>query len=86
MAKEIIFQSPGLTKGWDNLKAGDYLYYFDTANDYAKKYHLDLSKDGPIGRDDNPDLIYESKISSIASETIPSPPFWARGAISSWLS
>ena len=59
MAKEIIFQSPGLTKGWDTLKAGDYLYYFDTANDYAKKYHLDLSKDGPIGRDDNPDLVYE---------------------------
>ena len=47
---EKVYQSPALTQGWENLKDGD-LYWFDTVNDYAKKYHLD-KKTAPIGWDE----------------------------------
>jgi hypothetical protein len=57
MAKEMIFQRPALTQAWANLKEGD-LYVFDVVSDYPKKYHLDKSKDGPIGQDDPP-VVYE---------------------------
>jgi len=53
MAKEMIFQRPALTQAWANLKEGE-LYFFDTVTDYGKKYHLDKTKDGPIGIDTDP--------------------------------
>jgi hypothetical protein len=70
MSKEIIFQRPALTQGWENLKPGE-LYFFDTVNKYAKKYHLDLSKDGPIGRDE-PSIVYEVEdiLGCIGDDTI----------------
>jgi hypothetical protein len=56
---EKVYQSPALTKGWENLQDGE-LYMFDTVNDYAKKYHLD-KKNTPIGWDEPPYTVEDVK-------------------------
>jgi hypothetical protein len=56
---EKVYQSPALTQGWENLKAGN-LYWFDTVNDYAKKHHLD-KKTAPIGWDEEALTVEEAK-------------------------
>jgi hypothetical protein len=56
---EKVYQSPALTKGWENLQDGE-LYMFDTVNDYAKKYHLD-KKNTPIGWNEPPYTVEDVK-------------------------
>lgn len=56
---EKVYQSPALTKGWENHQDGE-LYMFDTVNDYAKKYHLD-KKNTPIGWDEPPYTVEDVK-------------------------
>jgi hypothetical protein len=56
---EKVYQSPALNQGWENLKDGD-LYWFDSVNDYAKKYHLD-KKTTPIGSDEEALTVEEAK-------------------------
>jgi hypothetical protein len=57
---EKVYQSPALTKGWENLLKDGELYMFDTVNDYAKKYHLD-KKTAPIGWDEPPYTVDDIK-------------------------
>ena len=52
MMKETIFNRPALTKAWDEINLKEPCF-FDTTNNYAKKDHIDQTKDGPIGWEDD---------------------------------
>jgi hypothetical protein len=56
---EKVYQSPALTKGWEDLKV-DGLWMLDTINTYAKKYHID-KKNTPIGWDEPPYTVDDMK-------------------------